>query len=342
MTRRIVVDALQVPSQLTGVGRQVQAIGAALADAPPEIELELRCTAEAVALLAPSFPARTDVRAVLRRSTPRLRRIVHQQLVAPFLERPGTVLVCPGDQAPLFGRTRRLLVGNDVHRLTGPGSSPTLEALWYRLIVPAAARRAHRVLTVSRFSAGAIRDALGIDAVVVAAHPPPAVEVALPGGGGFTLVVGALRAYKGIETAVEGARLAGLPLVLAGPDEGRASALRAEGVEVTGWVPEERLDALYRDAAVVVAPSTYEGYGLPVAESLARGRPTVASDIPPHRELGGEAVLYFPPGDADALAGRLREAVARPAELAAAALDRSRELAAQRPGWAEAILAAAQ
>ena len=91
-------------------------------------------------------------------------------------------------------------------------------------------------------------------------------------------------------------------------------------------------------------PSTYEGYGLPVAESLARGLPTIASDIPPHREVAGEAALYFEPGDASALArtlerlagdGELRQ---RMGELARA---RSEELAGTGAGWGELIASAA-
>jgi glycosyltransferase involved in cell wall biosynthesis len=85
----------------------------------------------------------------------------------------------------------------------------------------------------------------------------------------------------------------------------------------------------------------YEGYGLPVAESVARGLPTIASDIPPHREIGADAVLYFPPGDARALADRIAEARGRYDELAGAALARSAALARTRPTWRDLILEAA-
>lgn len=60
------------------------------------------------------------------------------------------------------------------------------------------------------------------------------------------------------------------------------------------------LAACYRQAALVLQPSSYEGFGLPVAEALACGAPVVASDIPALREVGGEAALYCPVGDVDA------------------------------------------
>jgi glycosyltransferase involved in cell wall biosynthesis len=62
----------------------------------------------------------------------------------------------------------------------------------------------------------------------------------------------------------------------------------------------ELTEIIGRADAVIVA-SAAEGFGLPVIESLVRGVPVIASDIPVFREVGGEAVLYFAPGDSDAL-----------------------------------------
>jgi glycosyltransferase involved in cell wall biosynthesis len=63
------------------------------------------------------------------------------------------------------------------------------------------------------------------------------------------------------------------------------------------------LAGLYRRAAVVLVTSAAEGFGFPVIEALACGAPVVASDIPALREVGGEATLYAPVGDAEAFAG---------------------------------------
>jgi glycosyltransferase involved in cell wall biosynthesis len=52
------------------------------------------------------------------------------------------------------------------------------------------------------------------------------------------------------------------------------------------------LAALYRYATLVLQPSEREGFGLPVAESLACGTPVVASDLAVLREVGGEAAIF--------------------------------------------------
>ncbi len=65
---------------------------------------------------------------------------------------------------------------------------------------------------------------------------------------------------------------------------------------------QELIAALYRNATLVLMPSESEGFGLPVVEAMACGGVVVASNIPVFREIGGEAVVYCPMGDAQAWA----------------------------------------
>jgi glycosyltransferase involved in cell wall biosynthesis len=60
------------------------------------------------------------------------------------------------------------------------------------------------------------------------------------------------------------------------------------------------LAAVYRRAWLVLQPSDSEGFALPVAEAMACGTPVVASDLAVLREVGGDAAIYCPPGDAAA------------------------------------------
>ncbi len=85
-----------------------------------------------------------------------------------------------------------------------------------------------------------------------------------------------------------------------------------------------------------MCPSTYEGYGLPVAESLSFGLPTVVSDIPPHREIAAGAAAYFPAGDAKSLAAilqRLGSDADFRAGLATRGYERSKALAGTGRSW---------
>lgn len=72
-------------------------------------------------------------------------------------------------------------------------------------------------------------------------------------------------------------------------------------------VEDEQLRSLYQSAWISVFPSRYEGYGLPIGESLSLNCPTICSDTPAHREVGGTHVRYFPATSAKQLADLLRE-----------------------------------
>lgn len=72
-------------------------------------------------------------------------------------------------------------------------------------------------------------------------------------------------------------------------------------VKFTGEVSTEELAKQYRSAAVVVVPSTYEGFGLPAAEAMACGAPVVATTAGALPEVVADAGLLVPPGDVKAL-----------------------------------------
>ncbi len=115
---------------------------------------------------------------------------------------------------------------------------------------------------------------------------------------------GLLAAYRILRT-VHGVRL---PLRIAGPAGWKTRIPAAEpGVEWLGFVPDADLARLYREAAIFVYPSFYEGFGLPVVEAMAAGTPVVTSDRGAIPEVAGRAALYADP----ARPGEIAQACAR-------------------------------
>lgn len=97
-------------------------------------------------------------------------------------------------------------------------------------------------------------------------------------------------------------------------------------IRFLGAVPQAELPALYRRAALFVAPfvrarsGDEEGLGLVTLEAIACGCPIVVSALPAVMDVldrDQDAHLLFPPGDASALADRIIEALASPGDLAA-------------------------
>jgi glycosyltransferase involved in cell wall biosynthesis len=100
---------------------------------------------------------------------------------------------------------------------------------------------------------------------------------------------------------------------------------RSAGVILTGFVAQEDLPALYRGAAMLVYPSLYEGFGLPLLEAMACGTPVVTGNSASLPEVAGEAALIVDPTQA----GEITEAMARLLD-AAPLRDRLRQAGMER------------
>jgi glycosyltransferase involved in cell wall biosynthesis len=80
----------------------------------------------------------------------------------------------------------------------------------------------------------------------------------------------------------------------------------------------------------VLLTSDAEGFGIPLAEALACGAPVVASDIPPFREVGGEAVTLCARGDVEAWSAAVTRLLEHPEE---APSRETRRVVARRYSW---------
>lgn len=73
------------------------------------------------------------------------------------------------------------------------------------------------------------------------------------------------------------------------------------------FLGDDSIVSAYAHAEVFVFPSHFEGFGLPALEAMASGVPTVLAGATSLPEVGGDAAVYFDPGDAVQLAGLLRD-----------------------------------
>lgn len=152
--------------------------------------------------------------------------------------------------------------------------------------------------------------------------------------GSRVLSVGRLIADKGMDVVIDAARAEGLALTIAGQGPERAALeTRASGSDCRfeGFASRSRLDALYRDASVVVLAAR-RGEGLPnvLLEAMAYVRPVVATPCAGTRDLLLDGVngLLVAPDDPAALAAALRR-LARDPALAARLGEAARATAAR-------------
>ncbi|MEI7889896.1 MAG: glycosyltransferase family 1 protein, partial [Actinomycetes bacterium] len=105
----------------------------------------------------------------------------------------------------------------------------------------------------------------------------------------------------------------GLDLVAVGGGRPQLAAeTRSSLVRDLGAVGAEDLAALYSGARVMVLPSIYEGFGLPVCEAMACGTPVVCSNMTALVEAAGGAALLVDPGSAEELTAAVMSAALDP------------------------------
>ena len=343
---RLAVDATPLLGHRSGVGRYLDGVLRGLATLPgaPEPMLTLFSLRGQVPEPVPPHtrPARGRAPAsVLQR--------MWRHLPAPPVELlTGRIDVFHAGNyvLPPLRRAAGVVTVHDLAYLRYPDTVDD-QVRTYRHHVPDALRRALRVVTVSRAVSEELCTEYALDpAAVTVAHngvdeawasalPLPAAERARLGlPERYLLFVGNLEPRKGLPTLSRAHAAArrddpSVPtLVLVGPPGwgdawGKHPPDRAD-VHHLGFLPDDDLRSVVAGAVALCMPSRYEGFGLPVLEALACGRPALVSDIPAHREVGGDQVRYLPVGDVDAWAQAIMDAVADVDDPAAADERRAR------------------
>ncbi len=119
-----------------------------------------------------------------------------------------------------------------------------------------------------------------------------------------------------------------------GPEEGRLRDLVAgqEGVRFCGFLPDPELWRLFGRCDLVVAPSSFEGFGMLPMQALYFGKPCLASDIPIFRSVYGDRIEYFRNGDLEDLVRRIQALLAN-IQYGAQRSEAGRQFVIERFTW---------
>ena len=326
---RVAVDATAIPPRLTGAGVYAAKLLARFARRD-DLDLEVfAAIGSFAALAAPGL----RLRAVRAAGLGRPMRIGWTQLAAGGAARRSGVQVLHGlhYELPLRAGLPTVVTVHDLTLVTHPEWHEAAKVRYFGWALRRAVATADRVLCVSATTARDLAEHLGVggdrvDVTPLGTDLVPASdeEVALLRArigldGPYLLGLGTLEPRKDLPTLVRAfaTLAAALPhtLVLAGLAgwgsdelaEAVAASGAAERIRLTGYVPEQDKAALLSGADLLVYPSRYEGFGLPVLEAMACGTPVVTTTGGSLPEVAGDAALLVPPGDPEQLAAAVLE-----------------------------------
>lgn len=235
---------------------------------------------------------------------------------------------------PPFTKSKTVVTIHDLAHEHFPEFAHPLETLRMRKLVRWTARRADHVYTVSRFCAGDISRTYGVPPEKISfAYQAPSEQFrprdkqaaqehiarAYNVKGSFILYVGRVQARKNLPRLVEAyaflrKRITAPKLLVVGKKDWQAEKLLTRITELglkdcvrfTGYVEHEDLPFFYNAAELFVFPSIFEGFGLPLVESMASGTPTVTSYGSALEEIAADGALLADPLDANSIAEAMR------------------------------------
>jgi alpha-1,3-rhamnosyl/mannosyltransferase len=235
------------------------------------------------------------------------------------------VLFSPAYSTPLMTRVPRVVALHDVSFAARPEWFTWREGTRRRILAQRSAAAAKAVVTISEFSKAEITRLFGTPASSIHVIPPgidaPALpsQASSPSGDASVLYVGSIFNRRRIPDLVAGFARVSMRhpdalLHLVGDNRSHpqqdigAIISRSQVALRIHWhryAPELELQQLYAEARAFAFLSEYEGLGLTPLEALAAGIPSVLLDTPVAREACGEAALYVPLGNIDAVADAL-------------------------------------
>lgn len=189
-----------------------------------------------------------------------------------------------------------------------------------------AARACDVIVVNSRFTGDDVAATLGV--------PRERIHVAYPGvdavytvdgpraEGDYVLAVGTLEPRKNLANAI--AALHGRELRVVGARGWGDVEARGEHVTWLGPLHDEQLARQLRGASVLVYPSRFEGFGMPIVEAMACGTPVVASSHPSLDEASGDVAVRADPDDPEAIARAIEVAETCREELVPRGLEHAR------------------
>ena len=341
---RVGINVAILSSPATGIGYYTLYLVQALARVERDIEFVLL---GATPSLLPSIPHGKNFRVRTAARLQGIKRLVWQQTALPWLAACTQVdaLHCPDFSRPLFSSVPIVNTIHDLSYLAPQPFLPFTKRMYKRALGHLALKHSARIIVDSEFTRMEVLRHYPIDAqrVTIIYHgvnPVLRAHREKPKHP-FLLFVGTLERRKDLVTLVrafdvvrERGRISHRLILVGQPGFGWSQIKAAiaasryrQDIEVCGYLKREAVEELLQTADLLIYPSVYEGFGLPVLEAMACETPVVCSRAASLPEVAGNAAEYFEPSEVDDLAAateRVLSSKEKQAEMRQRGLERAK------------------
>lgn len=225
----------------------------------------------------------------------------------------------PHYNVPYFHRGPMITTIHDIFHLSEENHDRTvLRTLYARTMLKTALKKSKIIMTDSQFTLNEMKkynlpDLHKVRVVYLGyGISEPVIKDRTNDPGGYILYIGNVKPHKNLRRLIDAYKALyrdgkiknSLMIVgeadkfITGMPELKYEIERSEWkdkIVFTGWINDDKLVQYYKDAAILVLPSLYEGFGLPPLEAMACGCPCVVSRAASLPEICGDAVLYCNP-----------------------------------------------
>lgn len=258
-------------------------------------------------------------------------------LPAIFKKEKLDLLHVPHFNVPIFYRGKFVVTIHDIlwHEFLGTDATTLpvplyfVKHLGYRLVMANAVQRAEKIITPTNEIRKKLIKKFGIpqERVVFTNEGSPLhfhisiyeskrvlekYNIKKP----YLLYVGSLYPHKNVEFVIRALKQVEESITLVIVSSRNIFAERfikfvkeegaGEWVKFLGYVPDEELAVLYKNAEAFVFPTLSEGFGLPGLEAMTAGTPVICSDIPVLHEVYGDAALFFNPKNVNDIVNKIK------------------------------------
>lgn len=254
---------------------------------------------------------------------------IKEQLKLPGIIPPCDLFFSPHYNVPAFYSGKMITIIHDIFHLSDENKQRTIsQYLYVRLMLRIALKKSTMVITDSEFTFSEMRK-YGLPCL-------DKVRVVYLGLGGYEkksdkrndhekkylLYVGNVKPHKNLKRLIDAykqlhqQKKINIPLRIVGEAKKFITGMPelkkdisesswSQWIEFTGWVDDNELRHQYENAAALVLPSLYEGFGLTPLEAMACGCPCVVSNTASLPEICGDAVIYCNPYDVNDMAEKI-------------------------------------